>query len=398
MIYSKFKILITILFLFCFFNINAQEGTGIFLNTINHSIESKILNEKKSYIVSLPPSYNNVKSDYPVMLILDGKYHVHYASTTIEVMSKEGQIPEMIIVAVNTDEHRTRDLSPTKSVIGYNGEDNSEWLNDSGGGLQFLSFLEDEVLPEVKKNYRAKDYFMFVGHSLGGLMAAESYLNNGEFKSYIAIDPSFWWDNDYIINKIDTTTIKKVGSKKFYFSGANSYDKTNGMIANMRESHELFIATLKNAGVSYKNVNFDVFEEEDHGSVPLISLYYGLLFIFQDYVLEDAASKTIEEVEQHYINLSNSLGISFLPPENVINMVAWAKFNGNLRDEAYKFFELNIKNYPTSNTAYEMLGYAYNNAGNSKKALDNFKKSLKFNTNKNEVKRIKELIASLEKQ
>lgn len=379
-------------------NKNTQYNTDIYLNSKHHIIKSEVLDEERIYTVSLPSSYYNANNSYPVMIILDGNYHLHYTSTTIEVMSKEGQIPEMIVVAVNTEKNRTRDLSPTKSIIGYNGEDNSQWQDMSGGGKNFLKFLKQEVVPEVIKNYRTKDYYMLVGHSLGGLIAAEAYLNNSVFKSYIAMDPSFWWDDYYITKKIDTVLTKKIKNKKFYFSGANSYEKTNGMIANMRNSHELFISKLKNAGISHNNVAFNVYKEEDHNSVPLISLYYGLLFIFQDYVLEDITNKSLDEVKQHYRELSNSLGVSFLPPENVINMVAWTKFNNNLREEAYSFFQLNIINYPTSNTVYEMLGYAYNNAGKAQEALKYFKKSIEFNTNENEIKRIKQLIIDLEKQ
>ncbi|WP_430468465.1 alpha/beta hydrolase-fold protein [Winogradskyella ouciana] len=378
-------------------NISKQNEIDIFLPTIKHTIKSEKLKEIRSFTVGLPPSYNRAKNDYPIMLILDGNYHLHHAMTTIEVMSREGQIPEMIVVAVNTDKNRTRDLSPTKSLVGYNGKDNSQWQETSGGGKLFLKFLEQEVLPEVKINYRTKDYAMLVGHSLGGLMAAEAYLNNSVFKSYIAMDPSFWWDEHYIVKKIDTVLSKNIKNKKFYFSGANSYEKTKGMIANMRNSQELFISSLKNAGISYKNVKFDVYKDENHNSIPLISLYYGLLFIFQDYVLEDITTKTMAEIKQHYKDLSSSLGVSFLPPENVINRVAWAKFNNNQREEAYTLFQLNINNYPTSNTVYEMLAYAYSNAGKSQEAIKYFKKSLEFNSNEIEIRRIKQLILDLEK-
>ncbi|WP_369993330.1 alpha/beta hydrolase-fold protein [Winogradskyella sp.] len=376
--------------------LKVENGNDIYLQTINHTINSKILKEDRTYSIGLPPSYDSAKHGYPILLILDGHYHLHHVMTTMEVMSKEGQIPEMIVVAVNTKEHRTRDLSPTKSLIGYDGKDNSQWQETSGGGHQFLEFLEQEILPEVKKKYRTKDYAIFVGHSLGGLLAAEAYLDNSAFNSYIAMDPSFWWDNRYVVNKIDTALTKKRKNRRFYFSGAGSYEKTNGMIANMRINHELFIATLKNSNVSHKNVKFDVFEDENHNSVPLISLYHGLLFIFQDYVLEDISNKSLQDIQQHYKALSNNLGVSFLPPEQVINRVAWAKFNNNEREEAYRLFQLNIENYPTSKSVYEMLGYAYNNAGKTEEALTYFKKSLEYNSNENEIRRITQLIFSLE--
>jgi tetratricopeptide (TPR) repeat protein len=43
-----------------------------------------------------------------------------------------------------------------------------------------------------------------------------------------------------------------------------------------------------------------------------------------------------------------------------------------------------------------MLGYAYNNAGKTEEALTYFKKSLEYNSNENEIRRITQLIFSLE--
>ena len=381
---GRIKKLALIMLILISLQVISQESKPIYLNTSEHVLASKILGEDRKYIVSLPPSYENSQTDYPMAILLDGDYHVYSASTTVEVMSKEGQIPELVIVAVETKQNRTRDMTPTKSLIGYDGKDNSKWLKDSGGGTQFLNFLEKELLPEIRESFRIKNYTVFVGHSLGGLLGAEAYLENREFNSYIAIDPSFWWDDNYISKKMDTTLIKKIDkSKRFYFSGANSYANTNGMIANMRNGHELFYATLRNNGVPYTNVEFQLFEEEDHNSAPLISLYYGLKYIFKDYVLEDAASKNIEELTGHYNALSKSLGASFLPPENVVNMVAWSNFNRGERQKAYEFFNLNIHNYPTSPTAHAMLGYAYNNAGNKAEAIKCFEKALSVDPNPN---------------
>ncbi|MEC3907634.1 alpha/beta hydrolase-fold protein [Tamlana sp. 2201CG12-4] len=393
-----YKKSVQIVFLLVFIPIFGQEGLGLFLNSSEHTIMSETLNEKRKYIVSLPNSYNSGITNYPVMLVLDGDYHVHSASTTLEVMSKEGQIPEMIIVAVVTDENRTRDLTPTKSLIGYDRKDNSKWQKNSGGGKQFLEFIETELFPEIAKNFRTKNYNIFVGHSLGGLSAAESYLTSTLFNAYIAIDPALFWDDNYIIEKINSLSLRLTEKKRFYFSGASNYNDTTQKIDRMRTSHELFYASLKNAGMSSQNVKFQILENEDHNSAPLVSLYYGLKFIFKGFTMESIHSKTIDDIVAHYNKLSNNLGVSFLPPENVINNVAWSRFNSNHHDEAFEFFKMNVKNYPLSHMVHEMIGYAYNNSGRSKEAITHFKKSVGLNKNQNEVKRINELIDRLEKQ
>ncbi|MBQ4819587.1 alpha/beta hydrolase-fold protein [Aquimarina sp. MMG016] len=362
-----------------------QEGKGVYLNTIKHTLYSESLGEEREYTISLPPSYqNNTAINHPVLFLLDGDYHVFSTSTTVEVMSKEGQIPEMIIVAISTHQSKVRDFSPTKSLIGYDGKDHKIAQKDSGNGKQFLKFLEKELLPEVKKKYRTKNYNVLVGHALGGTIVTEAYLDNTVFNAYLAIDPNYWWDDQYIIRKIDTSLAHEIQKKRFYLSGANSYKNTNGKIAKMRNSHEHFYARLKNQGISHSNVKFQIFEKEDHRSVSLISLYHGLEFIFKDYVLPLSRTITKNDIIDHYDTLSENLGVSFLPPENVVNMTAWAKFNGNERKEAYELFKMNIKNYPSSHTAYEMLGYAYHNDGNIQEAIIHFEECIRINPGINE--------------
>src|SRR5215212_9137226 len=106
------------------------------------TLRSKILNEERPYWVYLPSSYHDkmyAPRRYPVLYLLDGDLHFHSASGVVQFMSSgvngNNQIPELIVVAIpNTD--RTRDLTPTRSKVGYDGkEDPSQ--ETSGGGAAF---------------------------------------------------------------------------------------------------------------------------------------------------------------------------------------------------------------------------------------------------------------------
>ena len=95
----------------------------------------------------LPASFADSAPDrrYPVTIVLDGEDNVPPVAAVSDELSRNGQIPESVIVAIpNTD--RLRDLTPPGlSVSGSS-------LNE--GGDRFLDFIEQELLPAVDLQFR----------------------------------------------------------------------------------------------------------------------------------------------------------------------------------------------------------------------------------------------------
>ena len=74
-----------------------------------------------------------------------------------------------------------------------------------GGGRNFLDFIEKELVPYIDKNYRTEPTRTLVGHSLGGLLAVNSYIDeNSLFDDYLSIDPSIWWDDKTMLEKVNS--------------------------------------------------------------------------------------------------------------------------------------------------------------------------------------------------
>lgn len=367
-----------------------QVGENISIGT-KHRIASKILNEEREYQLYIPESYNNSTKKYPVVVILDGDYHFHAASGMVEYLSKEAKIPEMIVVSVlNTD--RTRDFTPSNTLIDYNGKTEKTQAT-SGGASKFLSFLENELLLDIDKNYRVNGFRILTGHSMGGLLSAYAFLDeNSTFKAFIAIDPSFWWDNQMIIGQIDSAKINTLNHKKLYISTADNHERS-GYITHARNSQELFYASLKNSGFRHDNIKFDYFEQETHGTVPLLSFYNALAFIFQNFNLDGIYDKSAKEIQSHYQQLSKKLGTTFLPPENIVNSVAYYQlYHGNNIANALELFEMNVGNYPNSFNVYDSLGEAHKVVGNKKEALRNYRLSVKLNPKNENGKKMIELL------
>ena len=97
----------------------AQNATPFVIGT-SHAIQSKILDEQRTYILELPESYETSTKEYPVLVLLDGEVTYHSHSGILKQMVQGGQIPEMIIVAI-TNVDRVRDFTPTKYLTNLNG-------------------------------------------------------------------------------------------------------------------------------------------------------------------------------------------------------------------------------------------------------------------------------------
>ncbi len=172
----------------------SQRDNKIVIGTID-SIYSKILNELRKLWISLSASIGRgrVTADvqYPVIYLLDGNGHFQSVAALLKQFSTIGNSisPEMIIVGImNTD--RTRDLSPTHFTLGPDGK-TMPGMRSSGGGEKFTVFIQHELIPHIDSLYPAAPYRMFIGHSLGGLLVMNTFVNHRElFNAYVAIDPS----------------------------------------------------------------------------------------------------------------------------------------------------------------------------------------------------------------
>ena len=240
-------------------------------------INSSILDEDRMCLISLPDSYNDssdVKKTYPIMILLDGYTHFKTASGIVHFMSSNRNrnhlMPETIVVAIeNVD--RERDFTVTKIK--------TKRPNNMGGGRNFLDFIQKELVPYIEKNYRTEPTRTLVGHSLGGLLTLNSYMDKSSiFNAYISIDPSIWWNEEMMKNKVDSISPISF-NKKLYIATANQGEDN---YERNKKRHDLLFAIMKEKSDGHLNVEIAYFEKENHRSVPLIALYEGLRYINQE--------------------------------------------------------------------------------------------------------------------
>ena len=116
------------------------------------TIESKILGEERIILVSTPPGYDQSAQSYPVLYMTDGGQHLTHTRGTVDFLSRNGLMPQVIVVGVNNTD-RTRDLSPTH-VASMTIDGRVFESPTSGGASKFLDFFEQELFSYVDANYR----------------------------------------------------------------------------------------------------------------------------------------------------------------------------------------------------------------------------------------------------
>tara|TARA_R110000751_G_scaffold62520_3_gene128948 strand:+ start:74887 stop:76059 length:1173 start_codon:yes stop_codon:yes gene_type:complete len=380
------KNIIALLFICMGINqVKSQDSESIVLGT-KHLFQSKVFNEDREYWVSLPDSYNDDQSShkrYPVLMVLDGNIHFKSIAGVVNYLSSDAyrswKIPEMIVVGVKNVDRR-RDYTPDKVITVRE--------NNTGGGEKFLSFLEDELIPELDSHYRTEPYRILFGHSLSALLTTHAYMKEKSlFSAFIAVDPSFGtWDVETMDKKLEAVTDRSF--KRFFYLATANWGKRN--IRN-RDRHVRFYEGLNSKCEGAFPAKMEYFENENHASVPPIAFYNGISTLFDGYGVSYRDVKSKKQLMQHFQSISHRLSWDFRPPEQLVNRIGYGLLgsrNKSERSKALAYFILNTENFPNSYNAFDSLGEAYEALGDKKKALDNYSKSLELNP-KNEHIRMK---------
>ncbi|RFM32581.1 alpha/beta hydrolase-fold protein [Chitinophaga silvisoli] len=382
---------IAIIFLFINTTLNAQAKDSLITIGKTYSVYSKILKEKRTYSVYLPPSYQrNPTKKYFVAYVLDGGRNkflevAGIAQSMNSIPDLKMQIPELIIVSIeNTD--RTRDFTPTHS-LNYLDAENIAAFNSSGGANAFKAFIEKELIPQIDSSYRTLSKNLIIGHSLGGLFAIHCLLESpGLFNFYILIDPSWFWDHNYIGKRTrEVLQTKTELQGRVYIALANNFQEDNRHYKWGNEFYEL----LKNNTSEALDVKLRYFEDEKHLTVPVPATYYGLRYIFEGFELDiNEVCKNPDLINKHDMEISRKMGLAFKSDEGFVNILGYiALHDRNIPDVAVAIFEINAKNYPSSVNVWDSLADAYLVKGFKEKAKACYEKILALQPNNVDAKR-----------
>lgn len=160
------------------------------------TVQSKVLGEARRINVYLPAGYAESKTlRLPVLYMPDGglsEDFLHVAGLVQVGVGNETMRPFILVGIPNTE--RRRDLTGPTEVA-----EDRNIAPRVGGSAAFRRFIRTELMPTVQARYRTTPETAVVGESLAGLFVVETLLlEPALFTSYVAIDPSLWWNKQQL--------------------------------------------------------------------------------------------------------------------------------------------------------------------------------------------------------
>lgn len=222
------------------------------------TIDSRILSETRRINVYLPPGYaESPNARLPVLYMPDGgmaEDFLHVAGL-VQVSVGNGTMRPFLLVGIENTQRR-RDLTgPTQSA------DDKRIAPQVGGSEAFRGFIRQELMPQVKTRYRTTNEAAIMGESLAGLFVVETFLLEPDlFDTYIAFDPSLWWNNHKLVDDAAARLRARPKLEKtLYF--ASSDEK------GLAEITQEFAAVLtKNTPPSVR-WHYEKFPDEKHSTI-----------------------------------------------------------------------------------------------------------------------------------
>lgn len=162
-------------------------------------INSRHTAEPRRINVYAPTIYlDSANVPLPVLYMPDGgtaEDFIHVAGL-VQVSVGNGTMRPFLLIGIENTQRR-RDMTGPTDVA-----EDRKIAPIVGGSSRFRAFIREELMPEIKARYRTTNETAIVGESLAGLFVVETFLLEPElFDTYIAFDPSLWWNNARLVKE-----------------------------------------------------------------------------------------------------------------------------------------------------------------------------------------------------
>jgi predicted alpha/beta superfamily hydrolase len=198
------------------------------------TIDSKIMGEVRRINVYLPPGYKESRDlRMPVLYMPDGgmaEDFLHIAGL-VQISVTNGTMRPFLLVGIENTQRRRDMTGPTEN------ENDKKIAPVVGGSATFRKFIRDELMPQVKERYRTTNETAIVGESAAGLFVVETFfLEPDLFDTYIALDPSLWWNDQKLVDQAtERLRARRNLEKTLYFASSEEkeLEKITERLANI---------------------------------------------------------------------------------------------------------------------------------------------------------------------
>lgn len=235
------------------------------------TIQSKVLGETRRINVYLPEPYSATPTTrLPVLYMPDGgiaEDFLHVAGLLQVLIGNQSMRPFILVGIENTQ--RRRDLTgPTTN------EEDKKIAPKVGESAAFRAFIRTELMPAVTARYRTTNETAIMGESLAGLFVVETLLVEPTlFDTYIAFDPSVWWNNGGLI-KTAPAQLRAIGNQPKTLYLASSRDDRDDTI-------KAFADMLKPSAPPTLKWHYTPMPEETHATIYHPAALQALRVLFK---------------------------------------------------------------------------------------------------------------------
>jgi enterochelin esterase-like enzyme len=182
------------------------------------SVHSDSLNNNREVYVFLPPGYDQTTQEYPTLYFHDGNESIVRSQMDQVVRDQilAGNIEPLIAVFIALPSQNDRFGEYTFEVAGSRGD-------------LYKSFVADELVPLIDSQFRTINSASrrgLIGASLGGLISFHIGYDRADVFGLVGgQSSSFFWENNTIINRIQSGPVKAL---KFYLDAGNPSGNCDG--------------------------------------------------------------------------------------------------------------------------------------------------------------------------
>lgn len=184
------------------------------------TLDSKILSETRRINIYKPYPYDDsLTVRLPVLYMPDGGVAEDFPHVAglVQIGSINGTMRPFLLVGIENTQRRRDMTGPT-----VNPQDR-KIAPKVGESAAFRRFLREELIPTIDTHYRTTPERAIVGESLAGLFVVETFfLEPDLFDSYLAFDPSLWWNNEALLKSAEARLKAGPGlGKTLYFASSD---------------------------------------------------------------------------------------------------------------------------------------------------------------------------------
>ena len=311
--------------------------------TIGESIifNSQVLKTPREIQIYLPESYDDTSIKYPVLYVLDGQRYFLNGITFQQNLVWKEIVPNFIIVGIVTDSQKRRTLLYDESKL-------------------FIQFLEKELIPKIDSDYRTLNERIYFGWEMAAGLGIEILADMPSlFSGYLLASPTFISDE-----RLDNVKKMLDGNPKQNVTIYASLGVVENWAVESMNSLDSLMQQYQHKNIDWE---YNLSENENHYTTPLITINEGLKSFFSDYnpirfytLKEFSDFGGINALREHYINRGNRYQIAgdiHDDTKRYLFIISYRENNFKVFDELVKEFD--GKTFITNNFNNANWSYRY---------------------------------------